>query len=196
MSESKAELRRRLRRLRREHVAALPGTARALLFLRPPQAIVAAVPPSAVIGVYAESAHEAPASRYAEWFFERGHPVALPWFAERGAAMRFRAWNPFSPEPLATGPYGIRQPPASAAEREPKVVFVPLLGFTAEGHRLGQGAGHYDRWLAGHPEATAFGLAWDCQRLTALPTEPHDRPLAAVITPTRVYGSVAPAPAR
>ena len=190
MVESKAELRARLRRLRREHVAALPGQTRALLFLRPPQAVARAIPPGAVIGLYAEGPHEAPAARYAAWFAERGHGIALPWFPTAGGAMHFRAWDPFSPEPLQAGPHGVRQPADCAIERDPAVVFVPLLGFTAAGARLGQGGGHYDRWLAAHPGVTAIGLAWDCQRLESLPAEPHDRTLAAVITPTRLYGTV------
>jgi 5-formyltetrahydrofolate cyclo-ligase len=31
-------------------------------------------------------------------------------------------------------------------------------------------------------------MAWDCQLVDSLPREPHDRPLAAVVTPTRFYG--------
>jgi 5-formyltetrahydrofolate cyclo-ligase len=70
----------------------------------------------------------------------------------------------------------------------PDVLFVPLVGFTADGGRLGQGGGHYDRWLEAHPETKAIGLAWDCQLADDLPREPHDRPLLAVVTPTRLYG--------
>lgn len=191
MSQHKAELRERLRRLRREHVAALPAAARGLLFHRPPQPLVATIAPGAVVGAYAEGQWEAPAGRYARWFFEAGHPVALPWFAARGAPMRFRAWNPFAPEPLVRGPYGVRQPEDSARELAPEVILVPVLGFTADGARLGQGAGHYDRWLAANPATRAIGLAWDCQLLEALPAEPHDRALDAVVTPTRVYGDLA-----
>ena len=70
----------------------------------------------------------------------------------------------------------------------PDVVFVPLVGFTPDGARLGMGAGHYDRWLEAHPAALAIGMAWDCQEVAALPLEPHDRPLAAIVTPTRLFG--------
>jgi len=66
---------------------------------------------------------------------------------------------------------------------------VPLIAFTADGHRLGQGGGHYDRWLGAHPETPAIGLAWDCQLAEELPVEDHDHPLAAVVTPTRIYAS-------
>jgi 5-formyltetrahydrofolate cyclo-ligase len=70
----------------------------------------------------------------------------------------------------------------------PDVLFVPLVGFTARGDRLGQGGGHYDRWLAANPHVPAIGLGWDCQLVEDLPREDHDRPLSAVVTPTRLFG--------
>ena len=68
------------------------------------------------------------------------------------------------------------------------MLFVPLLGFTAKGARIGQGGGHYDRWLADHPETVAIGMAWDAQLCEDLPMEAHDQSLSAVVTPTRLYG--------
>lgn len=187
--DTKATLRKRLKAARRAHCAALPDGVRALLFLRPPRAVSGGIAPGTTVGLYAETPEEAPASAYARWFFEAGHPVALPWFAERDAAMSFRLWdNPLSGEGLERGPWGMLQPPANAPEAEPGLVFVPLVGFTASGARLGMGAGHYDRWLADHPQALAIGLGWDCQETPLLPLEPHDRALDAVITPTRLLG--------
>lgn len=187
--DSKAALRKRLKAARRAHAASLPDGIRALLFLRPPRAISETIPAGTIIGVYAATPEEAPASAYARWFFEAGHAVALPWFAARDAAMTFRQWeNPHSTADLEKGPWGVLQLPASAPEAEPGLVFVPLVGFTASGARLGMGAGHYDRWLAEHPQARAIGLGWDCQETPLLPLEPHDRALDAVITPTRLLG--------
>ena len=187
--EGKAALRAELRAARRAHVASLPDAVRGLLFHRPPRDVAALVPADAVVGVYAETLEEAPASGYARWFLEAGHRVVLPWFAERGAAMEFRCWdNPLDRETLEPGPWGVLQPAGSPEALVPEVAFVPLLGFTATGDRLGMGAGHYDRWLAAHPEVRAIGLAWDCQEVAALPSEPHDRALDAMITPTRLFG--------
>ncbi len=189
--DDKQQLRARLKGLRRAHVAALPPQTSRLLFLRPPAPVVGAVPASAVIGLYVASADEAPTKGYARWFHENGYQLALPWFASRDSAMTFRAWAaPYDDSALVPGPFGQRQPVADAAELTPAVVFVPLIGFTAQLERLGQGGGHYDRWLAAHPEARAIGLAWDSQHVEELPLEPHDRPLAAVITPTRLYGDM------
>ena len=186
----KAELRAKLRAARRAHVAGLPGAVRALLFHRPPRAVEALIPHGTAIGVYAATPEEAPAGAYARHFAEAGHAIYLPWFAGRDATMRFRRWdNPFSEDDaLGPGPWGVLQPADDAEEAAPAVLFVPLVGFTAQGGRLGMGAGHYDRWLADHPQTLAVGLGWDCQEVTAMPHEPHDRPLDAVITPTRLLG--------
>lgn len=189
--DPKQELRSRLRRSRREYVASLPANMRGLMFMRPPRLVTDRLPARATIGVYHADPFEAPASAYARFFLEAGHDIALPWFAGRESGMEFRAWtDPFGDTDLEAGPYGLLQPAGDARRLVPDMVFVPLLGFTAEGQRLGQGGGHYDRWLADHPDAIAIGLAWDCQLLDSLPIEPHDRPLAAIITPTRLFGAL------
>lgn len=189
--DTKASLRKELRAARRATVAALDPRVRALLFLRPPRPVADLIPAGATIGLYLAAPNEAPAFGYAKWFHENGHPLALPAFENREARMHFRRWaNPFDDDAHEAGPWSwtIPQPPAAAGEASPDVVFVPLVGFTAEGMRLGQGGGHYDRWLEANPRALAIGLAWDAQLVEDLPTEPHDRPLAAVITPSRLYG--------
>jgi 5-formyltetrahydrofolate cyclo-ligase len=189
---AKAELRDQLRARRREHVASLDPATRALILHRPPAPLCELVPERATIGLYHAAGHEAPAVGYARFFHERGHALALPRFEHRGAAMEFAAWtDPWGDSGCEAGPFGMMQPTPGAATLVPDLVFVPLLGFTADGARLGQGGGHYDRWLAGHPGVPAIGLAWDVQLVEHLPVEPHDRPLAAVVTPTRLYGPFA-----
>lgn len=188
---TKSELRQTLRAARRAHVAALPDSIRGLLFHRPPAPLLARIGDEAVIGLYHAAAYEAPAGGYARFFHEAGHTIALPRFAARGAAMTFaRHTDPHAESDLEVGPFGMLQPAAEAEPLVPDVLFVPLVGFTPGLDRLGQGGGHYDRWLAEHPPALAVGLAWDAQACEALPTEPHDKPLDAVVTPTRIYGNL------
>lgn len=187
--DDKQTLRRHLRQARREHVAAIPDSVRALLFHRPPHALETLIPEGAAVGVYRATSREAPAAHYAKFFHEAGHVIALPFFAHRDAQMEFRrVTDPYLDEELRPGPHGIPQVPAESELVMPQVLFVPLLGFTADGHRLGQGGGHYDRWLDSNPGVMAIGLAWDCQLVDALPVEPHDRQLSAIVTPTRIYG--------
>jgi len=186
---SKDQLRKTLRAARKAHVEALPDNIRGLLFHRPPAPLLARIGDEAVIGLYHAAAQEAPAGGYARFFHEAGHAIALPRFAARSAAMTFaRHTDPYDESDCEVGPFGILQPAAEAEPLVPDVLFVPLIGFTPALDRLGQGGGHYDRWLAEHPPLLAVGLAWDAQVCETLPTEPHDKPLDAVVTPTRIYG--------
>ena len=184
----KQKLRARMRDTRRAHVKALPPATRALLFLRPPRPLADLAPEGRTVGLYHANPNEAPTRGYAKWFFENGRHVALPRFAGRGAPMRFHAWrDPYEDSDLEQGPYGHLQPAAEAPEASPSLVIVPLIAFTADGHRLGQGGGHYDRWLEENPWVTAVGMGWDCQLVESLPLEPHDRLMRAIVTPTRLY---------
>lgn len=151
---------------------------------------MALIPAGAKVGIYMAGASEAPATAYAQVLHEAGHKIALPWFADRASPMVFREWSsPWVDDLLEPGPWkGIVQPAADATEVAPDVLFVPLTGFSADGGRLGQGGGHYDRWLEAHPRTVPIGLAWDCQLVEDLPREPHDVPLHAVVTPTRIFG--------
>lgn len=185
----KGKLRRVLRERRREHVAGLEDSTRALVLRRPPRPVLNMIPAGATVALYHPIPTEAPTGGYARFFFEAGHPIALPRFPSRGAAMEFAAWtDPYDDSDLVVAPYGSLQPDGHAPGVTPDVLFVPLLGFTESGARLGQGGGHYDRWLADHPAALPIGLAWDVQKVDMLPLEPHDRLLAAIVTPTRLYG--------
>lgn len=187
--EAKATLRKRFRQERREHVAAQPEQIRALLFHRPPAQLTAMIPGDAVIGLYAASDTEAPTRGYARFFHEMGHRLALPRIADGAETMHFAEFaDPYDEDALVEGSFGILQPVPDAEQLVPHVVFVPLVAFTAEGARLGQGGGHYDRWLSDNPDALPIGLGWDIQQAETLPVEPHDRALAAIVTPTRFHG--------
>lgn len=107
-----------------------------------------------------------------------GRAVALPRMDADG--MAFAAWSP--DDALTAGPLGIVQPGVAAASVTPAVLLVPLLGFDRAGARLGQGGGHYDRWLAAHPQAIRIGIGWSVQEVTVLPSDPWDVPLHAIVT--------------
>jgi len=187
--ELKKRLRTELRRKRVEHAAALPAEVSALVFNRPPGPVLDLVPTGATIGLYRSDTGEAPSSRYIKFFFERGHPIALPRVTTLDKPMEFRLHtDPYEESDLESGVWGLRQPKVDAPVVVPEVLFMPLVGFTAKGDRLGQGGGYYDRFLAAHPQTTAIGMAWDVQEVAELPTELHDMRLSAIVTPTRVLG--------
>jgi 5-formyltetrahydrofolate cyclo-ligase len=82
--------------------------------------------------------------------------------------------------------FGTLAPPADAEILEPALMLVPLSAFDARGHRIGYGAGHYDRAIARLIERAMpprlIGLAFDCQEVAMVPDEAHDRPLDAILT--------------
>jgi 5-formyltetrahydrofolate cyclo-ligase len=187
--ELKKKLRQELRRKRAEHAAALPAEVSALVFNRPPGPVLELVPVGATIGLYRSDEGEAPSGGYIRFFFERGHPIALPRVTTLDRPMEFRRHtDPYGESDLESGVWGLRQPRTDAPLVVPQVLFMPLVGFTARGDRLGQGGGYYDRYLAAHPQTIAIGMAWDVQQVDHLPTELHDIRLSAIVTPTRVLG--------
>ena len=91
---------------------------------------------------------------------------------------------------LAPGVFGIREPkpglirPVTIAQAD--IVLVPLVAWDEKGHRLGYGAGYFDRALAGATRITKVGLALESQRLVQIPESRHDVPLDVIVTERRV----------
>ncbi len=88
---------------------------------------------------------------------------------------------------LEVGPYGIRQPAFDPNFRldpgDLDLCVVPGMAFDRTLHRLGRGAGYYDRFLTTLSEKTrTVGLAFHFQVLDCLPTEEHDVPLSHLIS--------------
>ena len=109
-----------------------------------------------------------------------GGTLALPRLADMTAPMMFAEWR--AREPLHPGPYGMTQPGVTATVVEPDIILTPLVAFDRSGGRLGQGGGHYDRLFAALPGAWRVGLAWSVQEAVALPRDPWDMPLHAILT--------------
>jgi len=63
------------------------------------------------------------------------------------------------------------------------VVVVPGVAFTADGHRLGQGGGWYDRFLSDvGDETVTIGVCFAEQVVSVVPQEPHDISVRRVIS--------------
>jgi 5-formyltetrahydrofolate cyclo-ligase len=66
-------------------------------------------------------------------------------------------------------------------------VLVPALAVSSTGLRLGRGGGSYDRALGRVPVGTfTCALLYDAELDVDVPVEPHDRPVTAAATPTRL----------
>jgi 5-formyltetrahydrofolate cyclo-ligase len=118
----------------------------------------------------------------------KGALLSLPVITARGQGLRFRAWSP--EDRLVRGALGILEPSPGAAEMIPDILLVPLAAFDKAGHRIGYGAGHYDRTLAQLRKAgpiTAIGLAFAVQEVETVPALEHDVALDYVLTDTQVF---------
>lgn len=119
---------------------------------------------------------------------ERGHKIALPVTPKRGNPLTFRLWRPG--DVLEQERFGTFRPVGQSAV--PDFLLAPLLAFDRRGHRLGYGAGFYDRTLAGLPGRYALGVAFAGQEVPAVPAGPDDVALDAVATDTGVIACKEP----
>ena len=95
-----------------------------------------------------------------------------------------------SVDDLEEGPYGILEPagpPDSTADLD--LIVVPALAFDMHGHRLGYGAGYYDRFLK-TVEATLIGVSFDAQMIDILPVAEHDVAVDKIVTETRTIEAI------
>ena len=102
-------------------------------------------------------------------------------------SLRFAPWRPG--DELAANRFGIPEPALATDSQleaaEMAAILVPLLGFTRAGARLGMGGGFYDRSLVPRPGGRSplrVGVAYEFQQLEAIPLDPWDVCLDAVVT--------------
>ncbi|MGZ6176305.1 MAG: 5-formyltetrahydrofolate cyclo-ligase [Candidatus Binataceae bacterium] len=116
----------------------------------------------------------------------RGCGVALPVVAGQGLVLIFRRW--LEGEPMESGPFGTSHPSPRAPVVEPDTLLLPLIAFDRRGHRLGYGAGYYDRTVGAlrrQRSIRTIGLAYDEQEVDMVPAAAHDQAMDGVITDRR-----------
>ncbi len=93
---------------------------------------------------------------------------------------------------LQPGVWGILEPRAQATTQAPVFdadwVLVPGLVFTANGERLGYGAGYYDRLIASCTHQPALvAAAFALQVVATVPCSPTDMRVDCVVTEDTIY---------
>lgn len=103
------------------------------------------------------------------------------------------AFEPLEDEPNITPVLKSLKGRAVIVEHQPQPVpegvvlaLIPGRAFDKLGNRLGRGGGTFDRLLA-DLECEKIGIAFDCQIVEAIPAEPHDIPMNAIITASKDY---------
>jgi len=176
---TKSKLRAALRRKRRALADASPDAARRAAERLP----LARLPAFACFSAYHALGGELDPSPLVRRLALTGAFFALPVAEAADAPLVFRAWD--SRDVPAPDLFGVPAPPPSAPVLHPDLIVCPLLAFDRMGGRLGQGGGHYDRTIAGLRAVKpvfVLGLAYAGQEVAALPMEPHDQRLDAILT--------------
>jgi 5-formyltetrahydrofolate cyclo-ligase len=118
---------------------------------------------------------------------DAGASLALPVVAGRGLPLIMRAFK-FGDE-MASGVWGIREPKPESPEVFPEILLVPLAAFDRFGHRIGYGAGHYDRTIQRLREmkrVTAIGVCFALQEIERVPATAFDQRLDLVLTENEI----------
>lgn len=107
--------------------------------------------------------------------------IALPVVETRAAPLTFRRWTPDTR--MVRGDWNIPVPPPNAPVLTPDIALAPLLGWTAEGYRLGYGGGYFDRTLAAlNPKPLVIGIGLQAAKLATIYPQPHDIALDLILT--------------
>ncbi len=184
MTPTKDQLRRQNLAAREALDAADHATEAALL-----TATVCAMPLPATVCAYVPVGREPGAVSMLDALCDAGARVLLPITVtdSAGAAQPLR-WAEYRPGELERARYGLLEPAGPGLPPEElaraRLVLVPALAVDRHGHRLGRGAGFYDRSLPlRDPGAALMAVVRDDELLDAVPAEAHDVPMTHALTP-------------
>jgi 5-formyltetrahydrofolate cyclo-ligase len=114
---------------------------------------------------------------------EKGARLCVPAILDR-TTMVFREL--VRGAPMVDMGFGTLGPGPEAEVLDPSLMLVPLAAFDRRGHRIGYGAGYYDRAVARLLERgqgpRLIGVAFDCQEVARVPNEPHDVVIPEILT--------------
>ncbi len=181
----KAELRKRLRGVRKTTPAeACAERSRAIVArLEAHPAVVAAKKVALFWPIAAR--HEVDLRALDASLRARGVEIAYPAIDPESGDMTFRFVA--DPAQMDEAGYGFSEPPPGAPEAAAlDVVVVPAIGVDPSGHRIGYGAGYYDRTLPRFaPPAVSIIVAYDWQLLAEVPFTETDVRCKWVVTDAR-----------
>ena len=135
-----------------------------------------------------EEKKEIQTTPFIEWFWQRHKRVIVPKTDFKTQTLQHVLYTPQMR--LTRNKYGMPEPSGGerAAVRSIDVVFVPLLAFDRQGHRVGYGGGFYDRFLKDcHSDSLKIGLSLFEPIDRILDVDSWDFPLTHCLTPSRTY---------
>ena len=185
--ESKAAQKKALRKALLEQRLNLPDRLQRAELLQRVMRIWLVGRPDAVIGAYWPIKGEFdPLPALHRWkedgeLIDQPQPrrIGLPVVNREHKTMTFHAWYPGCP--MEDDAYGIPKPKDTELIM-PTLLFVPCVGYSAGGYRLGYGGGFYDSMLGSlNPKPFTVGLGFGTDFVDDFEPEPHDMPLDAIL---------------
>lgn len=89
------------------------------------------------------------------------------------------------PSHLSVSTFSVPEPIGHELPADPagiQTAIVPLIAFDRKGHRLGYGAGYYDRFLSRNPHMFRIGIGFSCQEVDSIPVDSRDVSMDVIVT--------------
>lgn len=178
----KAEIRKRLRGLRRTTPALACAERSARIVERLQDLPVVHAARRVALFWPMEERHEVDLRPFDVWLRAQGRTVAYPSILPTHE-MVFRTVTDIGVmQPHALG---FMEPAEGSIATDLDLVVVPAIAIDPSGHRIGYGAGYYDRFLATHGPAASIGVAFDFQLVMEVPATTDDIAVQWIVTDRR-----------
>ena len=139
------------------------------------------------IGTYISFRDELDTKKLNQYLLERELNLALPAIDFQTKEINFFMYNKNTE--LIENKFSILEPKNKSEVVFPKIILIPLLGYSKSGFRLGYGGGYYDKYLSknGIGEVKKIGIAYSFQEVKDIPIEDHDERLDWILTEKHLY---------
>ena len=139
------------------------------------------------IGTYISFRDELDTKKLNQYLLERELNLALPAIDFQTKEINFFMYHKNTE--LIENQFSILEPKNKDKVIFPKIILIPLLGYSKSGFRLGYGGGYYDKYLSknGIGDVKKIGIAFSFQEVEEIPVEDHDERLDWILTEKHLY---------
>ncbi len=143
--------------------------------------------------IYMDFRSEVQTKQIIDYCFEQGKDVIVPVVDDSTGQLALIQIDKDSA--FIESKMGILEPPITEDSKrtlyDVDLVLAPGVAFDLDGNRLGYGGGYYDRLLDKYADIRhlikIYGLAFECQLVDSVPTEPTDYKMDGIITEKQIY---------
>ena len=139
------------------------------------------------IGTYISFRDELDTKKLNQYLLERELNLALPAIDFQTKEINFFMYHKNTE--LIENKFSILEPKNRDKVIFPKIILIPLLGYSKSGFRLGYGGGYYDKYLSKNDigDVKKIGIAFSFQEVEEIPVEDHDERLDWILTEKHLY---------